>query len=538
MPLNLADLFESVADAVPDRLAVVCGSARLTYAELDRRANRLAHHLREAGVESGQHVGLHMRNRIEYVDALLACFKIRAVPVNVNYRYTATELEYLYVDAALTTIVTESEFVDVVAEAAASSPLLRRVGVYDAGTLPKFTDFALYDISAATSQAPANRRFPTRSDDDQLIIYTGGTTGMPKGVVWRHEDFYMAALAGGNRDGSPYRSPLELAEAAAANATPITVLIPAPLMHGAALYSLLSGLFAGNKEVLMRNYDPVEALSAIENERVQCMMIVGDAIARPLADAITQHGAEFDLSSLSVVGSGGALWSPSSKRDLHNLLPSVALRDSFGTSESGADGSLEFGQDGSVRIRNNPNMLVVDDELQPLRAGAPEAGYLARTGHVPLGYLGDEEKTARTFPVVNGVRMAVLGDMGRVDADGSIVLLGRGSMCINTGGEKVFPEEVEATLKSHPSVMDALVVGAAHERFGEQVTAVVELRDNAEAVPADDLIEHCRAGLAGYKIPRSIVFVPRVRRSPAGKADYRWAKATVADSATPTVSKP
>ncbi|WP_421095476.1 AMP-binding enzyme [Prescottella equi] len=216
----------------------------------------------------------------------------------------------------------------------------------------------------------------------------------------------------------------------------------------------------------------------------------------------------------------------------------MALRDSFGTSESGADGSLEFGQDGTVRIRNNPNMLVVDDELQPLPAGAPEAGYLARTGHVPLGYLGDEEKTARTFPVVNGVRMAVLGDMGRVDADGPIVLLGRGSMCINTGGEKVFPEEVEATLKSHPSVMDALVVGAAHERFGEQVTAVVELRDNAEAVPADDLIEHCRAGLAGYKIPRSIVFVPRVRRSPAGKADYRWAKATVADSATPTVSKP
>lgn len=533
MSLNLADLFEAVADVVTDRTAVVCDGIRRTYGELDRRANRIARHLEDRGVAPGQHVGIHMRNRIEYVETLLACFKIRAVPVNVNYRYTAAELRHLYTDAALTTLVTESEFADVVAEVAPHCPRLRHVGVYDADTLPHTPGFALYDIAASASQASDERRSPSRSDDDRLIIYTGGTTGMPKGVVWRHEDFYMAALGGGNREGAPYRTPEALAAAAAANTNPMTILVPAPLMHGAALYSLLSGLFAGCKMVLMRTYDPVAALEAIRTEQVQCMMIVGDAMARPFADSVREHGARFDLSSLTTIGSGGALWSPSSKRELQRLLPDVFLRDGFGTSESGADGTLEFGADGTVRVRSNPNMYVVDDKLQPLPAGSPRTGYLARTGHVPLEYLGDEEKTARTFPVVNGVRMAVLGDMGRVEADGSIVLLGRGSMCINTGGEKVFPEEVEAALKSHPAVMDALVVGAAHERFGEQVTAVVEQRAGRNTVDADRLIEHCRQALAGYKIPRTIVFVPRIRRSPAGKADYRWAKATVAELVAP-----
>ncbi|WP_010540042.1 acyl-CoA synthetase [Dietzia alimentaria] len=524
MPLNLADLFDSVVDALPDRCCVVCGDERRTYTQLEQRSNQLAHGLAAAGVRAGDHVGIHMRNSVQFVEAMLACLKIRAVPVNINYRYTESELVYLYTDAALSCLIADSEFMPVIQTALPSCPGITTVVTLGQVSGEIQAPQARLDLEGMIAGQPTTRHFPPRSGDDRFIIYTGGTTGMPKGVVWRQEDFYMAALAGGNHSGPPITDASELAAAAAANPNPMTFLLPAPLMHGAAVYSLFSGFFSGITQVLMRGFDPDDALQLIQDEKVSCAIVVGDAMARPLTDAIEQRGASFDLSSLFMVSSGGALWSTSSKEQLLSLLPHLYLRDGFGASESGVDGTLETDADGVTRVRGNPAMTLVDDELRPIEPGSDELGYIARRGHVPLGYFNDEAKTAATFPVVDGVRMAVLGDLGRIEADGAIVLLGRGSGCINTGGEKVFPEEVESALKAHPAVMDAVVTGIPHERYGEQVSAVVQLRDDFARIDTDELVQHCRTSIAGYKVPRSITLVPHVVRSPAGKADYRWAR--------------
>lgn len=525
MTLNLADLFDAVVDALPDRCCLVCGDERRTYRQLEQRANQLAHGLAAAGVCAGDHVGIHMRNSAQFVEAMLACLKIRAVPVNINYRYTESELTYLYTDAALSCLIADSEFIPVIEAALPSCPVITTLVTFgpDAGT--HHGPVTRLDFESMIAAQSTTRQFPPRSDDDRFIIYTGGTTGMPKGVVWRQEDFYMAALAGGNHDGPAHTDGAQLAAAAVANPHPMTFLLPAPLMHGAAVYSLFSGFFSGTTQVLMRAFDPDDALQLIQDEKVSCAIVVGDAMARPLTDAIERRGAAVDLSSLVMVSSGGALWSTSSKEQLLRLLPHLYLRDGFGASESGVDGTLETDADGVTRVRGNPTMSLVDDELRAIEPGSDELGYIARSGHVPLGYFNDEAKTAATFPVVDGVRMAVLGDMGRIEADGAIVLLGRGSGCINTGGEKVFPEEVESVLKSHPAVMDAVVTGIPHERYGEQVSAVVQLREGIVDVDTDDLVRHCRASIAGYKVPRSTIIVPHVMRSPAGKADYRWARA-------------
>lgn len=524
MTLNLADLFEAIADELPDRCCLVCGDERRTFTQLDRRSTQLAHALAATGVRPGRHVGIHMRNSPQFVEAMLACLKLRAVPVNINYRYTEAELTYLYTDAQLTALIADSEFLPVIATALPACPAIDTLVTLGSGPGADLGAVKHLDFETLLAEQPSTRDFPTRSGDDRFIIYTGGTTGMPKGVVWRQEDFFMAALAGGNHDGPPFTDAVSLAAAAAANPHPMTTLLPAPLMHGAAVYSLFSGFFTGSKQVLMRAFDPDQALQLIQDEKVSCVIVVGDAMARPLTDAIASHGTSFDLSSLVLVSSGGALWSASSKNKLLELLPGLYLRDGFGASESGVDGTLDTDADGITRVRGNPNMTLVDADLRVIEPGSDELGYLARRGHVPLGYFNDEAKTATTFPVIDGVRMSILGDMGRIEADGAIVLLGRGSGCINTGGEKVFPEEVEAALKSHPDVMDAVVTGIPHERYGEQVTAIVQLRDDMADYDTDRLAEHCRHSIAGYKVPRAITLVPHIVRSPAGKADYRWAK--------------
>ncbi|WP_305091815.1 acyl-CoA synthetase [Prescottella sp. R16] len=527
MSLNLADLFEDVVDEIPDRAALVCGDERRTYSQLDQRANRLAHALTDRGIRAGEHVGIHMRNSVQFVESMLACLKIRAVPVNINYRYTESELTYLYNNSQLVAVIADSEFLPVIEATLPACPAISTLVTFGPAGNVEASSVTHVDFDEALAGQQVTRGFAARSKDDHFIIYTGGTTGMPKGVVWRQEDFFMAALAGGNHSGAPFTDGRELAAAAAANASPMTFVLPAPLMHGAAVYSVFSGLFSGAKQVLMHAFEPVEALRLIADEQASCITVVGDAMARPLTDAIRRHGSSYDLSSLVMVGSGGALWSRSSKDQLLELMPNLFLRDGFGASESGVDGTLEIGDDGTMRIRNNPNMLVVDEKLRPLAPGSGASGYLARTGHVPLEYFNEPEKTAETFPVVDGVRMSVLGDMGRLEDDGSIVLLGRGSVCINSGGEKVFPEEVEAAVKSHPAVLDAVVAGIPNERLGEQVSAVVQLREGFEDLDTDEIAAHCRGEIAGYKIPRSIVVVPLIVRSPAGKADYRWARATV-----------
>lgn len=538
MTLNLASLYETVAAAVPDRLALVCGDRRLSYAALDERANALAHHLIENGIEPGEHVGIYMLNDVEYVEGMLGILKARAVPVNINYRYTKNELLYLFNDAQLAGLLVGEEYLANVAELADQCTHLKHVLVasspdedIEAGmdqTWPGQLTVVEYE-KALTGQPTDQPLVNERSADDTFVLYTGGTTGMPKGVVWRHEDFYFAALSGANPYGDPHRTPEELA-AAVVEGMQLKYLLTMPLMHGAASYTLLTALFGGNSVTLMRRYDAAQALQLVQDEKINIVAMVGDAMARPFVDTLREHPDSYDLSSLFVFGSGGAILSQSIEQELKELLPNLFIRNSFGASESGSDGQIVVGDDGLMRLQPSPSVMVVDENQQPLEPGSAEVGWLARSGHVPLSYFNDPEKTAQVFPVIDGVRWAILGDAARVEEDGTIVVLGRGSGSINTGGEKVYPEEVEQALKAHPAVMDVLVAGVPDERFGERVAAVVELRPGHE-VDAEELRTSCRELIAGYKVPAIVDFVDRIERSPAGKADYRWARRVLTEAA-------
>src|SRR5699024_1963875 len=533
MSINLADCFEALSDTPADREAIVVDGRRLTSARPDAEAARLRHFLQSIDVQPRDHLAMHMRNSTEFVTTLLGALKVRAVPVNINFRYTAAELEYLYADSDTTVAFVDTEFCPVVAEVLPRLETLRHVVVI--GEVP--ADFAaacgaagvtVRSYAEAVDGQSEVRDFPARSGDDHFMIYTGGTTGHPKGVVWRHEDFYYAALAGGNQYGDPHHTIGELV-ASAENTPAMSLLVTAPLIHGAAVYAVFSMFFMGAKQVIMRNWDAREALALIPREQVQILMVVGDAMAVPFVDELVANPDAYDVSTLFAVNNGGAIWSQASRDKLKTVLPDIFIRDNFGASESGTDGQLEMNDDGELRMPPSPRSQVVNEDLEPITPGSDQIGYLARVGHVPLEYYNDPEKTAATFPTrADGTRMSVLGDMARVEADGAIVLLGRGSGCINTGGEKVFPEEVEQALKSHPAVFDALVAGADDPTYGERVAAVISLRDGVDEPDPDELMAHCRTKLAGYKVPRSIVVVPEVVRSPSGKADYRWAKRAVA----------
>ncbi|NMM91510.1 acyl-CoA synthetase [Rhodococcus sp. SRB_17] len=530
MSLNLADLYEGVADLIPDREALVCDGRRRTYVELDEGSNRIAHHLANAGVGPGDHVALHMRNSVEYVESLLGCLKIRAVPINVNYRYVDAELTYLYNDSKSVALIVDEEFAGTVATVLPGTPDVKHVVVVGNPDSLVVDGVDTVGYEAAAQAQPSSRGFGARSEDDLFIIYTGGTTGMPKGVMWRHEDFYFAALTGGNPFGPPHRTAQEL-YTAVPNVFAMNMLSTAPLMHGAASYSLFTGFFMGANAILMAKFDAKTTLELAGTEKAISITVVGDAMARPIADELAANGADYDLSSVAMVTSGGALFSLSLRDQLKSLVPNLNIRDGFGSSESGVDGNIEIGEDGLMRIAARDETRVVDERMRPLEPGSPDTGYIARSGHVPVGYFNDPVKTAATFPIVDGVRMSVLGDVGRVEADGSIVLLGRGSQCINTGGEKVYPEEIEQAIKSHPAVLDALVAGVPDEKFGERVAAVITTREGFDVPDAAEIGEHCATQVARYKIPRTVVSVPTIMRSPSGKADYRWAKATLVEQA-------
>ncbi|MGW6581618.1 acyl-CoA synthetase [Streptomyces globisporus] len=536
MEYNLADLFESVVDAVPDREALLYvdhpgtgAERRLTYAELDEAANRIAHHLIDAGVRPGEHLGLHLYNGVEYLQTVLGALKARIVPVNVNYRYVEEELAYLYRDADLAALVFDGEFDERVAAAAPQAPGLRhlvRVGpaATTAAPGPTAVPFAEAEASGAS-----DRGFAPRSADDQFIIYTGGTTGMPKGVMWRQEDLFFSGLGGGAPTGEPVKTPQELAERVAAGGEGITFFPTPPLMHGTSTLTAFIGFNFGQRVVVHRKFVPEEVLRTIEKEKVTSVSLVGDAMLRPLIDCLKGALRGTDCSSLFSVSSSGAIMSDSVRAEFQALVPTVLLLNNFGSSESGFNGTAtaDSGPEKGFRVQVNARTAVVDPvTYEPVAPGEP--GRIAQRGHVPLGYYNDPAKTADTFFRRGDERWVLLGDMATVDADGIVTVLGRGSQCINTGGEKVYPEEVEQALKSHADVYDALVAGVPDERWGNRVAAVVQLREGADALTLDSVQAHCRTRLAGYKIPRALVLADRIQRSPSGKADYRWAKAVAA----------
>ncbi|NEB39379.1 acyl-CoA synthetase [Streptomyces sp. SID14515] len=538
MEYNLADLFESVVDAVPDREALLYvdhpgtgAERRLTYAELDAAANRIAHHLIDAGIRPGEHLGLHLYNGVEYLQTVLAALKARIVPVNVNYRYVEEELVYLYRDADLAALVFDGEFDERVAAAAPQAPGLRHlIRVGPAPGAPPAVP--VVPFTEAEESGGAGRGFAARSADDQFIIYTGGTTGMPKGVMWRQEDLFFSGLGGGAPTGEPVKAPQELAERVAAGGDGITFFPTPPLMHGTSTLTAFIGFNFGQRVVVHRKFVPEEVLRTIEKEKVTSVSLVGDAMLRPLIDCLKGPLRGTDCSSLFSVSSSGAIMSDSVRAEFQALVPSVMLLNNFGSSESGFNGTAtaDSGPEKGFRVQVNARTAVVDPvSHEPVAPGEP--GRIAQRGHVPLGYYNDPAKTADTFFRRGEERWVLLGDMATVDADGIVTVLGRGSQCINTGGEKVYPEEVEQALKSHPDVYDALVAGVPDEHWGNRVAAVVQLRDGAEALNLEAVQAHCRTRLAGYKIPRALVLADRIQRSPSGKADYRWAKAVAAGAA-------
>jgi acyl-CoA synthetase (AMP-forming)/AMP-acid ligase II len=527
LEFNVADLLERVADTVPDHLALVCAPRRLSYADLEARANRLAHVLLAHGVGPGDHVALYLYNSTEYLEGMLAAFKIRAVPINVNYRYVEDELRYLLDDADAVAVVFHREFAPKLTAIHPSLPRLRAFIAVDDGSPAADRSLGAVDYDDALAAASPARDFPPRSADDLYLLYTGGTTGMPKGVMWRHVDLFFGAMGGAGGGSTPITTPEEIAERCL---QPRTRCVPiCPFMHGTAHWMAFSALFMGGSVIIPveHHFDPIAVWQLVEREQANYIVIVGDAFARPLLDALESPvGRALDLSSLHVVLSGGAILSPSLKRAFVERLPALLVVDGYGASETGGQGQSVVVAGGDVptapRFRVGDDTQVLGPDLEPVGVGV--VGRLARRGHIPLGYYKDSAKTEATFPVVDGVRWAVPGDHAVVETDGTITLLGRGSVSINTGGEKVYPEEVESVLKAHADVFDALVVGVPDDRWGERVVAIVQSRAGTE--PRLDALQlHSRAHLAGYKVPREVVLVDAIERSPSGKPDYRWARA-------------
>jgi acyl-CoA synthetase (AMP-forming)/AMP-acid ligase II len=528
MALNFADLFEHAVDAFPERTAVACGDRQVTYRELEDRTNRLAHHLAGLGVGPGDHVGLYARNSIEALETLIASCKLRATAVNINYRYVENELQYMLRDSDLTALVYDRRLAPIVTAAREHAPGLRGLVEIDDGSKASkateaITKTEATDYHTALAGASPERDFPARSADDVYIIYTGGTTGYPKGVMWRHEDIWRT-LAGGIDFVTGEPLPDEWAQSRKGLDTGEFVkLCAAPLIHGNAQVAALAGLFTGETIVMLPAFDPDEIWRAVQRHHVNVLVIIGDAMARPLIEAYAD--GNYDASSLVALSSSAALFSPAVKDACAKALPDVVITEAIGSTETGFAGisfvSAGEPHRGGPTVMAGPDVIVIDENGR--RTAPGEVGRLARGGHVPLGYYRDPARTAAMFAEVDGKRYAVPGDMARVEEDGTVTLLGRGNTCVNTGGEKVFPEEVEGTLKSHPDVFDVLVIGVPDEVLGQRVAALVQMRPGAAPDPGM-LQEHMRRQIAGYKVPRSIWLVGSIRRTVSGKADYGWAR--------------
>ena len=526
MALNFADIFEHAADAFPDRIAVACEDRQVTYRDLDERSNALAHHLAGIGVKPGDHVGLYARNSIEAIETLLASCKLRAATININYRYVENELRYMFADSDLAALVYDRQFAPLVAAVAPDSARLRGTVVIDDGSDADIGRGTHYE--AALAAASPERDFPARSNDDVYIIYTGGTTGHPKGVMWRSEDIWRT-LGGGIDFATAVPLPDEWEQSRrGAAGSGLVKLCAAPIIHGNAQVAALAGLFGGDTIVLLPRFDADEIWRAVERRKVNLLVIIGDAMARPLVEAYRAGG--YDSSSLLAISSSAALFSPAVKDACTAALPNVVITEAIGSTETGFAG-LTFvtagaPQRGGPTVTPGPGTIVLDDAGRP--AGQGQVGRLARGGHVPLGYYKDPVKTAAMFAEVDGKRFTVPGDLARVEADGTVTLLGRGNTCVNSGGEKVFPEEVEGALKSHADVFDALVIGVPDERLGQRVAALVQPREG-RVLDLGALDAHLRGQIAGYKVPRSVWLVNSIGRAPSGKPDYGWAREYAAE---------
>jgi len=539
---SLAALLAAVTDAVPDRTALVAGPRRLTYRTLHERSVRLARHLVGAGVGPGEHVAILAYNRAEWVESFLGVLRAGAVPVNVNYRYVAGELRHVLADSHAVALIAEDSLASTVSAVRPDLPRLRHVVLVSDGSARGAEGV---DYEEALAAAPEDAVLPPTSGEDHYLLYTGGTTGYPKGVLWRQADIFRAALER-RSPGAPRARTLDDVAERAARCFPQRMLVLGPLMHAAGQWNALSMLLCGKQVVLStdRSFRPDRVLEMAHREGVHTVQLVGDAMARPLArHLLTEPGL---CPELTAVRSGGTPLTPQVRGLWRAWREDVALADSYGGSETGVCGSATAAEGspadtteslaGAADARSftmGGSIAVLDQALRPLPPGSPEVGRIARTGRIPLGYYNDPITTARTFPTdADGRRWALSGDFGTRTEDGSIILLGRGSAVINTAGEKVYPEEVEAALKAHPSVEDAIVVPASDERLGQRVTALVSLAAGARLEKAS-LLEHCRVRLAGFKVPRTVHFVDRVRRTAVGKQDYRWAASVARDGSAP-----
>ena len=527
---TFADVFESVAVALPDAPALLHGANTVTWSELDRRANGLAQHLLDVGAGHQDKVAFYLYNRSEYIELFLACSKASLVHVNTNYRYVDDELVYVWDNADAVAVVFQGAFTPTIERIKDRVPAVHTwLWVDDGeGSCP---DWATeYERAAATPTTGKVTSPSGRSGDDLVLLYTGGTTGMPKGVMWRQDDLFIVTDRG-NRQALPEtpdlddsgRSPAAMARCPA----PGPLGLPAcPLMHGTGLLSSLNTMALGGATVTLEStrFDVEEYLDVIDRHRVKSTIIVGDVFAKPILAALDEYPDRWDISSLRLVVSSGVMWSAESKQAMLDHHPKLMLVDSYGSSEALSMGSsISTGESAaktaSFRLRSDA--VVITDDARLVEPGSGVIGRVALMGRTPIGYYRDPEKSAATFPVIDGVRYSVPGDFATVEADGSITLLGRGSVCINSGGEKVFPEEVEEVLKQHPAVADAVVVGIPDDRFGQAVAAVIQPRPGTTA---PDLIAHVKAHLAAYKAPKQVFTVASLERAANGKVDYkRWA---------------
>ena len=534
MEFNAADIFEGVVDRVPDREAIVHGSTRLTYKELDARSNKAANALKKLGIKKGSHIGIYAFNCVEWLEIMLGAYKLCAIPININYRYVEEELKYLIDNADMEAIFYHKQFSNKLENIKSHLPLLKDfICIEDDSGEDDVIDksFNFEDLIANEDES---RLDVDRSGDDKYILYTGGTTGMPKGVVWRMEDVLMTL--GGGIDavtGEKYPTPEAFADKCLQDQT--IALALAPFMHGGAQWQSFNSFFSGWKLIIndQISFDADYVWEVVAKEKVMNLTIMGDAMGRPLCDALPRAIEKgLDLSSLFVLSSTASVFSASIKDTILEYLPNLFLIDAVGSSETGATGVNIHTKDGKLKDSGGgpkftkPNfseILNLDTKEVIPPSDTETIGYLARKGHVPVAYYKDEEKSKKTFIEVGGVRYSIPGDMAKYEEDGQMTLLGRGSVSINSGGEKIFPEEVEMALKAHPNIFDCLVVGVKDDRWGQKVVAVIQRRENDE-LSLDDIKDVASKYIASYKMPKEIIFSELIERAPSGKPNYQWAQ--------------